>query len=595
MKRLISFLLVGAVLITALVLPVGAVKVDELYGDVNRDGIVDTIDATIIQRHIAKLDEIVSLEHALADFDNDKEVTILDATAIQQFSAKIIDNPRDEEYLEFFVEIDDIVIESLFGDEIIEDKAVKFLAVFDEVYDYNNAGRLKYTYTFSGITDESYKRTHISDNPDMVTWSFPSAGIYEVKIEVSRIYYPEVYSFTKRFEVLEGFKFDGKRFVDNTNVNWFYTMPKDTVDLAYETLVDVSSIHMKENYGQSSVSDDFLALVKSKAEYDKLFEIDNTYFTEEFFETKSLVISVTQGTDYYSIAPITKVAYKDNKLYVEVHDVIDSPYPEIGLPVAPLYYAFVAVDKADVENIEYIERAESRFEFVEPYNYRDDCVFFNKGNSGYVATLEKFAQYGVVEIKRVDDYSYLLMLDKHDVENVIKVVQAMQDDEELCLFRFSPVRDTSNEKLVIKQSYYSDYDSFVEMPQGAEWIDFEFLETYDSLTSPGIYFANYDGDLFAIIKTKAQYDEVLDIYNDRFSEEFFDDKYLVASVRYVSNIISLAPITDLRVLDNTLYIRADEENNQSSEPLPPIGQYYTSIAAVDKSLIENVTDIVRVK
>ncbi|MBQ2971047.1 MAG: dockerin type I repeat-containing protein [Ruminococcus sp.] len=446
MKKLVSFLLVSAVLITAFVLPVGAVRVEELYGDVNKDGSVDTIDATIVQRHLVGVSELVSLEYALADFDNDKDVSILDASAIQMYNAKMIKHPRKyEEYLEFFVEIDDISIESVYGPEIVEDKSVRFTVLYNEEYDDTDAGKLVYNYTFSGITDESYQTTYEKDSENYISWSFPSAGIYEIKVEVRRKLYPEVYSFTKRFEVLEGFKFDGKRFVDNTKVNWFYTMPKDTVDLDYETLVDVSQIHMKENYGHSSVSDDFLALVKSKAEYDKLFEIDNTHFDDEFFETKSLVVAVTQGIDYYSIAPITKVARKDNKLYVEVNECIDSPDPDIGLPVAPLYYAFVAVDKADVENIEYVERAESRFEFVEPYNYRDNYVYFNKGRSGYEATLEKFSQYGVVEIKRVDDYSYILVLDKHDVQNVIDTIQAMQDDEELWMFHFSPVFNTNSD------------------------------------------------------------------------------------------------------------------------------------------------------
>ncbi len=360
MKRLISFLLVGAVLITALVLPVGAVKVDELYGDVNKDDIVDTIDATIIQRHIAKLDELVSLEHALADFNNDKEVTVLDATAIQQFSAKIIDNPRDEEYLEFFVEIDDIVIESLFGNEIIEDKAVKFLAVFDEVYDYNNAGRLKYSYTFSGITDESYKRTHISDNPDMVTWSFPSAGIYEVKIEVSRIYYPEVYSFTKRFEVLEGFKFDGKRFVDynnlSNNASDYPFAPEDAVDVDYDIAFDNKWEAFCGDYGRNTVSERFVALIHTKAEYDKLFEVDNKIFNDEFFETKSLVVAVSPGYDYYDLSPIKAVSCKDGVLYVRVVYDNNSPFEGMAAPTAPSWYSFVSLDKADVENITAVQR-----------------------------------------------------------------------------------------------------------------------------------------------------------------------------------------------------------------------------------------------
>lgn len=447
MKKLFSLLLVFSLLATAFVLPVSAMRIDELYGDINKDKSVDTIDATLIQRHISKLDELVSLEYALADFNNDKEVTVLDATSIQQFCAKLIENPRDYEYLEFFVEIDDIIIKTSQGNEIVDNQSVEFTPVFDEVYDNNDAGRLKYVYTFRGITDESYEKTYETTSLRTVGWSFPSAGTYEVKFEVKRNYTPEVYSITKRFEVNEAYKFDGKRFVDYKSSSdrlWYDTMPKGTVDVAFDEVVSTSLMNINQNYGYCRVSNEFIALIKSKAEYDDLFEIDNTHFDDKFFETKSLVVAVTQGCDYYSVGPIVRLSKLDNKLYVDVDEYVDSPDQEIGLPVAPLVYSFVAVDKADVENIEYIERGEGRAVFVESYDYHDNCVYFRTYDSDYVPTLEKFSPYGVVEIRKFNSYQYLLMLDKHDIENLKSTVAALQDDEELCKFWFGPLRSSVN-------------------------------------------------------------------------------------------------------------------------------------------------------
>lgn len=58
-------------------------------GDANLDGKITILDATEIQRHLAKL--VVMPDHALelADVDNTKGISILDATKIQRFLAKL--------------------------------------------------------------------------------------------------------------------------------------------------------------------------------------------------------------------------------------------------------------------------------------------------------------------------------------------------------------------------------------------------------------------------------------------------------------------------------------------------------------------------
>ena len=62
---------------------------DETLGDVDGDSVVSILDATAIQRDIAKLQALTIDEKAKADLDGDGEVTVLDATAIQMIIAKL--------------------------------------------------------------------------------------------------------------------------------------------------------------------------------------------------------------------------------------------------------------------------------------------------------------------------------------------------------------------------------------------------------------------------------------------------------------------------------------------------------------------------
>ena len=57
-------------------------------GDVDTDGIVTILDATVIQRVLAEL-PVSAYDAAAADTDEDSEVTILDATAIQRWLASL--------------------------------------------------------------------------------------------------------------------------------------------------------------------------------------------------------------------------------------------------------------------------------------------------------------------------------------------------------------------------------------------------------------------------------------------------------------------------------------------------------------------------
>lgn len=68
-----------------------AVGLEDIYliGDVNFDGKVNILDATIIQKHIAKISELNNEKLNKADADYNKKVDINDVTHIQKILAKI--------------------------------------------------------------------------------------------------------------------------------------------------------------------------------------------------------------------------------------------------------------------------------------------------------------------------------------------------------------------------------------------------------------------------------------------------------------------------------------------------------------------------
>lgn len=69
------------------------------YGDADLDGKLTVKDATLIQKHVAKIKEFSKLQKAVADVDNDGKITVKDATVIQKYIAKIISKfPSGEWY-----------------------------------------------------------------------------------------------------------------------------------------------------------------------------------------------------------------------------------------------------------------------------------------------------------------------------------------------------------------------------------------------------------------------------------------------------------------------------------------------------------------
>ena len=88
--RILSVLMALVLLLSLSLVSVSAVRAPVTFGNVDHQNGVDVMDATIIQRTVAKISELNGYSAFAADVDNDTNVTILDATMIQQFLAGII-------------------------------------------------------------------------------------------------------------------------------------------------------------------------------------------------------------------------------------------------------------------------------------------------------------------------------------------------------------------------------------------------------------------------------------------------------------------------------------------------------------------------
>lgn len=87
MKKFIALIISLLILMCSII---GTVAEESHMGDIDGNGKVDIIDATSIQRHIAR---IISLDEDIlyfTDVDGDGDISVLDCTAVQRYIAKII-------------------------------------------------------------------------------------------------------------------------------------------------------------------------------------------------------------------------------------------------------------------------------------------------------------------------------------------------------------------------------------------------------------------------------------------------------------------------------------------------------------------------
>lgn len=87
--KISALLIIISLMISVCVFPVSAAIPPQRYGDIITDGSIDIMDATAIQRHIAKT-EYIRTHIEAADVDSDSKITVFDATLIQKYVAQII-------------------------------------------------------------------------------------------------------------------------------------------------------------------------------------------------------------------------------------------------------------------------------------------------------------------------------------------------------------------------------------------------------------------------------------------------------------------------------------------------------------------------
>lgn len=93
MKKLVSIMLVALMLVSVFSLGVNAETAPAgRIGDLTGDFKIDVLDATYIQRILAKIYDSDKEKELFADVDQDGVITIFDATLIQRWVAKLVDN-----------------------------------------------------------------------------------------------------------------------------------------------------------------------------------------------------------------------------------------------------------------------------------------------------------------------------------------------------------------------------------------------------------------------------------------------------------------------------------------------------------------------
>ncbi len=157
---------------------------------------------------------------------------------------------------------------------------------------------------------------------------------------------------------------------------------------------------------------------------------------------------------------------------------------------------------------------------------------------------------------------------------------ALLDDEPLP----EPGPQVNNDLVLVEYSY----DGPIVTPDP---VSIEFEEKLSEQQSYGMHSAEFN-EFAAIIKSKEQYDSLFRVYQDEFTEDFFEDKWLLASVCIVTDYYMVADITDIGVMDNTLYISINKYLSGSDGMGYPIAPPYYNFVAVDKDDVAYVTDIV---
>ena len=178
--RILSILLVIVIILSFLIIPSSALTAPILYGDLNSDDIIDVLDATALQRHLAKIDQYLRIYSESADVDDDAKLTVMDATLIQQYVARNISEfPAGEHYF---------LSDDYIGEIVADYDRDKAIAVYPVTFSLDGnislgpvTARLYVNEQLVAETQAYNKETGKYD----LTYTFETAGAYRVKATLS--------------------------------------------------------------------------------------------------------------------------------------------------------------------------------------------------------------------------------------------------------------------------------------------------------------------------------------------------------------------------------------------------------------------------
>lgn len=356
MKKFVSILLAVVMVISVCSIWVSAenvelsdVSVPHPYycGDVNRDLSIDILDVTEVQLAIAKEIELIEISCQLADVDGDGEVTILDVTMIQRYVAKLIYGFKNTmNYL--FAYINVIGIETTADlDDLHATQSFEIKTLYSVSHDdYYIPEEFKVLYEVSHNGEAIYGIAH---GQEVANIYCPYAGDYLVEIMVIDEY-GDVGEYTFEFSVKEEIPNENLVYSDGSYQIGVALPDEEPVRVDFETVL--SGVYKTGDH--KADDEEFSAIVKSREQYDQLFNVHNDMFTDEFFEDKWLVVSVKSMFNGSLTADIQSLSVVQNSNTLSIDatgfthgdtDVIQ-PYPY-------QYYSFVAVDR---EQLPFVKR-----------------------------------------------------------------------------------------------------------------------------------------------------------------------------------------------------------------------------------------------
>lgn len=171
MKKLLCMIIALVILASVCTVSIGATTPPAAYiGDVNDDGKVNIVDATIIQRVLAELEEETVYIRYLGDTDKDGFLTVADATKIQRRIAEI-DKYYGGDWYNYDMMVDDFYADYYSGVARVGEPVTFTMN--------SRAGSPILSYKLY-VNDECVAT---SETDNSLTYTFDKSGMYDVRME----------------------------------------------------------------------------------------------------------------------------------------------------------------------------------------------------------------------------------------------------------------------------------------------------------------------------------------------------------------------------------------------------------------------------